>query len=184
MKNNRLILLLFLLISIISQAQTTTFGDSKPDEFEFLPYEGSRIIQGFRVDMGNEKFCIVYSKPAKGITPDTIFIQEYKKDGLEWKQNLKDKRSSNNTIFIWGKRGGFFTDDAKIGIAYTAFSEENLETEERFIVGYFILYKDKVFTLEENKNGKMTKSSNYNELPVKAQERIEEAFSKLDKWSK
>ena len=82
MKNNRLILLLFLLISIISQAQTTTFGDSKPEEFEFLPYEGSRIIQGFRVDMGNEKFCIVYSKPAKGITPDTIFIQEYKKDGL------------------------------------------------------------------------------------------------------
>ena len=97
---------------------------------------------------------------------------------------MKDKRSSNNTIFIWGKRGGFFTDDAKIGIAYTAFSEENLETEERFIVGYFILYKDKVFTLEENKNGKMTKSSNYNELPLKAQERIEEAFSKLDKWSK
>lgn len=183
MKNNRLILLLFLLISIISQAQTTTFGDSKPEEFEFLPYEGSRIIQGFRVDMGYEKFCIVYSKPAKGVTPDTIFIQEYKKDGTEWKQNITGKRASNNTIFIWGKRGGFFTDENKIGIAYTAFSEEDLKTEERFIVGYFILYNDAIFTIEEDKKGQITKSENFNQIPIKTQERILEAFDKLDKWN-
>lgn len=184
MKTNRLILFIFLLTSIISQAQTTTYGDSKPEEFEFLPYEGSRIIQGFRVDMGNEKFCIVYSKPDKGITPDTVFIQEYKKDGLEWKQNIKGKRSSKHTIFIWGKRGGFFTDNTKTGIAYTAFSEEDLKTGDRFIVGYFILYKNTVFTIEEDKNGHMKKSDNFDQIPLHAKERILDAFSKLDKWSK
>ena len=119
MKTNHFYLIIFILISNFINAQVTTFGDSKPEEFEFLPYEGTRIIQGFRIDMGNEKYCIVYSKPEKGVTPDTVFIQEYIKNGTEWNQNLKGKRSSNHTIFIWGKRGGFFTDEAKNGIAYT-----------------------------------------------------------------
>lgn len=183
MKTNHLILFLFFFISVLSYAQVTTFGDNKPEEFEFLPHQGSRIIQGFRVDMGNEKFCIVYSKPEIGITPDVIYIQEYKKDGSEWKQNIKGERKSNNTIFIWGKRGGFFTDDNKNGIAYTAFSEENLKTNERFIVGYFILYNNSIFSIEENQKGQVKKSENFDQLPQKAQQRILEAFDKLDKWN-
>jgi len=174
---------LFLFFVGISYGQVTTFGDNEPKDFEFLPYAGSRIIQGFRVDMGGNKYCIVYSKPAKGITPDKVFIQQFSKEGSEWKEVLNSNRSSANTIFIWGKRGGFFTDHDKNGIAYTAFSEEDLAFNTRFIVGYFILYKGNIMVIEEHKDGKILKSSNYNTLPQKAREQIEEAFNKLDKWN-
>lgn len=183
MKLSSFLIGVFMLLGMVSKAQVTTFGDSKPEDFEFLPYQGSRIIQGFRVDMGNKKYCIVYSKPSKGVTPDTVFIQQYLKTDDKWNVILKGNRSSSNTIFIWGKRGGFFTDDAKNGIAYTAFSEENLSSNERFIVGYFITYNNEVYTIEESKNGEILKSSNYSKLPKTAQERIEEAFSQLDKWN-
>lgn len=172
----------FLLITGASKGQVTTFGDSSPEEFAFLPHSGSRIIQGFRVDMGDKKYCIVYSKPAKGSIPDKVFVQQYIKKDLEWNIVLQADRVSDHTLFIWGKRGGFFTDTEKNGIAYTAFSEEDLETEKRFIVGYFILYKGDLITIEENTQGDIIKSSNYNQLPQKAQVRIEEAFGKLDKW--
>lgn len=38
--------------------------------------------------MGNEKFCIVYSKPEKGTTPDTIL----------YKKNIKKKELSGSKI--------------------------------------------------------------------------------------
>lgn len=179
------ILLLLLLFSIgIGYGQVTTFGDSAPHEFEFLPYSGSRIIQGFRVDMGGKKYCIVYSKPEKGVTPDTLFIQQYIKKGLEWENVLSENRISANTLFIWGKRGGFFTDQDKNGIAYTAFSEEDLASNTPLLVGYFILYKGAVMTIVENKDGQVLKSANYSMLPLEARSKIEEAFGKLDKWKK
>lgn len=174
--------MLLIALCSMAQAQVTSYGDSPAEDFAFLPNSGSRVIQGFRVDMGNEKYNIVYSKPAKGVTPDTVFIQEYKKEGQDWKKVLTGYRTSKNTIFIWGKRGGFLTDDEKNGIAFTAFSEENLETEEKFIVGYFVLYKGEILTIEEDKSGTLKKSENFKILPSAARERIEDAFATLDKW--
>lgn len=183
MKPKRFIYIFILFISIITNAQVTTFGDNKPEDFKFLPHEGSRIIQGFRVDMGNNKYCIVYSKPEKGITRDTIYIQEYIKNNDNWIQNIKAYRSSPNTLFIWGKRGGFTTDDEKNGLAYTGFSEEDLATNKRYIVGYFILYKNQFFTIEENTEGIIKKSENYNLIPARLQNHINTAFSELNKWN-
>lgn len=181
-KTTFIVCILFYIYGIVS-AQVTTYGDSSPNAFEFLPYNGSRIIQGFRVDMGGRKYCIIYSKPEKGVSPDTVFVQQFIKNGLAWDLVFNESRSSLNTLFIWGNRGGFFTDDAKNGIAYTAFSEESLATGTKHVVGYFILYKGKLFTLSENNTGEQIKSSNYADLPLSAQQQIAEAFAKLDKWN-
>lgn len=182
MKKVFIFFLSFWLLAEVARAQVTTFGDSKPEEFEFLPYAGSRIIQGNRVDMGGKKYCLVFSKSAKGLTPDTVYVQQYIKKDLEWETILSASRISPNTIFIWGRRGGFFTDDRKNGIAYFAFSEENLKLNEKIIVGYFITYLGELFSIEESRDGRIKKSENYSKLPVLARENIEAAFEKLDKW--
>ena len=180
---SRILLFILLIFSYSGiNAQVTTFGDSKPEDFDFLPYAGKRVIQGFRVDMGGEKYCIVYSKSQKGVTPDSMFVQSFIKKDEKWQVLANSIRTSSNTLFIWGRRGGFFTDANKNGVAYTAFSEEDLETEKRFIVGYFILYKDEVYTIEESAEGLIFKSKNYEKLPSEITNRVEEAFGKLDKW--
>lgn len=59
---------------------------------------------------------------------------------------------------------------------------EDLATGKRFVVGYFILYKNEVFTIEENTENKISQSENYSKLPKEAPKRISETFNKLDKW--
>lgn len=134
-------------------------------------YKGSRVMMGDRVDDASTKNIFLFTKPARGVATDTLFVQKYTKNGEVWKQVLLKEITHEGLISVIGNRKGFTDPDHDQQVdAFFIYSLNNADGSKQQSIHLLLVHKNEVYTISGYSNkttGKydQTKfSSNFNSL--------------------
>lgn len=151
-------------------------------------YKGSRVMMSDRVDDAFSKNIFLFTKPAKGALPDTLFVQKYTKTGEVWKTVLVKEIVHNGIISLVGNRKGF-TDgnqDKEVD-AFFIYNLLNADGTKQQSANLLLIHKNIIYTLSaapDSKSGTYERtvySPNFSTLNVKLKEEVIKYWEGLDK---
>jgi hypothetical protein len=141
-----------------------------------------------RVDDANSKNIYLFTKPAKGILPDTLFVQKFTKTDEVWKLAAAKEIVHNGAISLWQSRKAFTDPDQDKQVdTYFIYSLHNADASKQLSVHLLLIYKNEFYTIsgypDSTKGGynKTEFSANFSNLNPKLKTEVLEYWNRLDK---
>lgn len=107
-------LLLTILLSLLggfAKAQVSVVTRNQ-DAYRSIKYAGIRILNINEANIeGREENVFLFSKSAKNVMPDTMYLQRFTKEKDKWVAKATYPIMHNGIIFNWDARKGFFDED-------------------------------------------------------------------------
>ncbi len=182
--------LLILLMGTLAFSQTGTSAvNLESFEKSGFPFKGKRVIQVDNVYTPSEENMFVFSKNEKGAAQDSLYIQQFKKSGDEWKLAAEKIIAKKGIITAtWNSRKAFFDAD-KDGVAdvlyiFARHAKEDMETP--LSVGLLLIYKNNFYVIENTAEANYDPQldiyeAGFEELPKAVIDTVEEYWEGLDK---
>lgn len=187
--STRLMIKILLITSILSlatagtQAQITSIAmnveDLKDAPFK---YRGTRALMVDRIDDASSKHIFVFSKPASGSSPDTLFAQKYTKQQDTWRLVQEKVIVANGAISIWKSRKAFLDADKDKQVdALFIYSLHDASMKQQLSVHLLLMYKGESYIISEEENKKTSYSANFSSLPETVRKQVIDYWKTLDK---
>jgi hypothetical protein len=184
MKKSILFLLLCVPIFAISQV-TYTKRNIEAYTSDVFTYMGSRIlfVDEASIDSIDQNVFII-SKVNKGVVPDSLFFQYYKKKGNKWAQHATYTISHNGLISAWYQRKLFSDMDKNKQVeSVFIYSKHNIDAVQESV--HLLLCHNRVFyTIDAYAKDGYTQSSyskNFEALPEAIKKEVTTYWNTLDK---
>src|SRR5690606_36732603 len=176
--------LLFAGYSLFAQITLTHIGEN---QFENIPfaYEGTRVLMADRADDPQSENIFLFSKPAKGTLPDTLFVQRYQKTNSQWTLVQRETVIHDGAISLLSNRKGYLMGDGQHMAAFLFYQFWDHTLQHKQSVHLLLLFRGKAYEISRPAGASPAPEElpdwlhdDFAELPAKVKQ------SAIDYWEK
>ena len=169
---------LFAGYSLSAQISLTHIGEN---QFKNIPfnYRGTRVLMADRADDPQSENIFLFSKPAKGSSPDTLFAQRYQKVNDKWGLVQRETIVHDGAISLLSNRKGYLMGDGQHMAALFIYQLWDSTLQQKQSVHLLLLFRGEAYEI----NRLAGEATVPEELPEWVRDDFAELPAKVKQWA-
>ena len=178
--------LLFAGYSLSAQITLTTIGENQFQNIPFA-YEGARVLMADRVDDVLSENIFLFSKPERGASPDTLFVQRYQKTNNQWGLVQRETIVHDGAISVMSNRKGYLMGDGQHMAAFFIYQCWDSTMQHEQSTHLLLLFRGKAYEVSKVAGASVPPEeypewlrNDFAELPAKVKQSAIDYWEALD----